>query len=336
MHLISDLKIVLRSFKYISISKLKNLFRILFSYLASRNKRVFNNNTMPFFLSIEPSDFCQLQCPECPVGVSKRKHGTNIDFDLYKKIIDELKSTLFHLILYFQGEPLLNKNLINMIAYAHKSRIFTSTSTNAQLLNSELARQIVESGLDKLIISMDGITQEVYEKYRIGGKLALAIKGVEEVNYWKKQLKSETPFVEIQFIVFKTNEHQLKDMKHLANKLHVNRLTFKTAQLYDFENGNSLLTSIKKYARYSLNSNGKYEIKTKLNNHCFRLWSGAVVSAKGDYLPCCFDKNGTHAFGNLNTESFSAISNSKNAFDFKTSILQNRKQFEMCRNCTSK
>ncbi|MFZ4581350.1 MAG: radical SAM/SPASM domain-containing protein [Paludibacter sp.] len=313
-----------------------NFFRILISYLASRFKWVFKTNSLPFFLSIEPSDFCQLQCPECPVGVNKRNQGTNIDFELYKNIIDELKSTLFHLILYFQGEPLLNKNLTNMIAYAHKSRIFTSTSTNAQLINSELAREIVESGLDKLIISMDGATQEVYEKYRIGGKLALAIKGVEEVYYWKKQLKSETPFIEIQFIVLKTNEHQLKEIKQLSNRLNVNRLTFKTAQLYDFENGHSLLTSINKYTRYKLNANGKYEIKSKLKNRCFRLWSGAVISAKGDFLPCCFDKNGIQAFGNLNTDSFSAISNSKKAFDFKTSILQNRKQYEMCRNCTSK
>ena len=88
--------------------------------------------------------------------------------------------------LYFQGEPLLNKNLPQLIHTAASANIFTTISTNAQALNSEKARQLVESGLERIIISVDGTNQTVYEQYRKGGKLEKAIAGIEFLNYWKK------------------------------------------------------------------------------------------------------------------------------------------------------
>ncbi len=287
-------------------------------------------------MSIEPADFCQLECPECPVGASKRKQGKVIEFDAFTKTVDELKTTLFHLIFYFQGEPLLNKKLPQMIAYAHHSGIFTSTSTNGQLLNSQTAKALVESGLNKIIVSVDGTNQKTYQKYRKGGQLELALQGIEHLNYWKKALKSKTPFVEIQMVVFKTNEHQIAEMKTLAKKLNVNRLALKSAQLYNFENGHELLTSIDKYARYKMLPNGKYALKNKLHNRCFRLWSGAVVTAKGDVLPCCFDKDTSHSLGNIIDTDFNSIIQNSKANSFRSSILTNRKQHEMCRNCTTK
>jgi len=308
--------------------------RILFSYIISRNKPLFYNQVRPFFISVEPADFCQLECPECPVGTSKRKQGKTVDLEAFKNTINELKPTLFHLIFYFQGEPLLNKQLPEMIRYAHRSGIFTSTSTNGQLLNLQTAKALVESGLDKIIVSVDGTNQETYQKYRKGGRLTLAIKGIEHINYWKNELKSKTPFVEIQMVVFSTNEHQIGEMKTLAKKLNANRLALKSAQLYNFENGHELLPKTKKHARYKQLDSGKYSIINKLPNRCFRLWSGAVVTANGAVLPCCFDKDATHSFGDFS--EISTVFQNKTAKAFRTSILLNRKQHEMCRNCTGK
>jgi radical SAM protein with 4Fe4S-binding SPASM domain len=259
-----------------------------------------------------------------------------MDVDAFTKTVEELKSTLFHLIFYFQGEPLLNKKLPEMIAYAHQSGIFTSTSTNGQLLNSATAKALVQSGLDKIIISVDGTNQKTYQKYRKGGRLELALEGITHLNFWKKELNSNTPFVEIQMVIFKTNEHQIGEMRILAKNLNVNRLTFKSAQLHNFENGHELLTTIDKYARYKMLPNGKYALKNKLHNRCFRLWSGAVVTAKGDVLPCCFDKDTSHSFGNVVEADFNSIIQNSKANYFRTSILTNRKQYEMCRNCTAK
>jgi len=326
----------LKFFRYLSFSKVANLFRLQISYLLSRKKPVLLKKALPGFISVEPANFCQLQCPECPVGKMRTKKSDAQFFDdsVFKNLIDELKSTLYHIIFYFQGEPLLNKNLPEMIRYAHRAGIYTSTSTNAQMLNAETAKSLVESGLDKLIVSIDGTTQETYEKYRQGGSLEKATEGVKQVLKWRKTLKSKTPFLEIQFLVLKTNEHEMTEIQKLAKTLGADKLTFKTAQLYDFENGHELLTSIKKYARYEQRADGKYHIKGSQPNRCWRLWSGAVVTANGDVLPCCFDKSSDFPFGNINKNSFSECWHSEKALDFKQKILQNRKQFEICRNCT--
>lgn len=321
---------------YISFKKLYNLFRLYISYLFSTKTVLISIKAQPAFISVEPNDFCQLHCPECPVGTKSVITSNRIDEDIYRKVIDELKDSLFHVIFYFQGEPLLNKNLPKMIRYAHQARIFTSTSTNAQALTSDYAKEIVESGLDKIIISIDGATQEVYEKYRIGGSLQKVKDGVGYINYWKKQLRSLTPFIEIQFIVFRTNEHQFGAMKQMKKDLNADRLVFKTAQLYNFENGNQLLTSIDKFSRYKKTVSGKYIIKNQLKNHCKRMWFGAVISSTSQVLPCCFDKNTEFSYGNLRNNSFGAIWHGSKAHDFRLSILHNRKQHEICRNCTEK
>ena len=325
-------------FRYLTIRRIANLLLLALSYIRSHAGLHKLENCSPYYISIETANFCNLHCPECPVGIRETpKSGrATFDFQLYKKIIDELKLTLIHVILYFQGEPFLNKQLYAMIKYANNARIYTSTSTNGQFLNNNNAKEIVLSGLNKLIVSVDGTTQEVYETYRVGGNLDRAIEGIKRVVEWKKELKSITPLVEMQFIVFKTNEHQINEMKQLAKSLNVDRMTFKTAQIYDFENGNVLMPANKKYSRYRQDKTGKYHIKSTLPNHCWRLWSGSVIDTNGSVLPCCFDKNSGFSFGNIGDGSFSTNWHSKKASEFRSGILLNRKQHEMCRNCTSR
>lgn len=320
-----------------SISKIYNWFKLLFAYSISFFGINKYHPKSPSFISVEVADFCNLHCPECPVGTSKypKNEKKKFDLELFKKLIDELKPTLQHVILYFQGEPFLNRQLSKFIRYAHESNIYTSTSTNGQFLTSKNVNDIVASGLDKLIVSIDGTTQETYQSYRIGGNLERALNGVKEVLHCRTVLKSPTPLVEIQFIVLKTNEHQLNEMRKLAKKLNVDLLTFKTAQLYDFENGNSLMPEQNKYSRYKKDSTGKFIIKGRQANRCWRLWNGAVVNVNGEVLPCCFDKNSEYSFGNIVDDSFSTCWKNKNASNFRGKILQNRKQFEMCRNCTN-
>ncbi|MDD3079467.1 MAG: radical SAM protein [Paludibacter sp.] len=297
---------------------------------------VSHTNTTPFFISIEPDNFCQLKCPECPVSLKKNSPKHYLANENLIKIIDDLKSTLVHVIFYFQGEPLLNPDLPKMIAYTHKNNIYTSLSTNAQALTRKKAEELVRSGLDKIIISIDGTTQDIYEKYRRGGNLDKAIEGIKHLTELRKQLASRSPLIEIQFVVFKINEHQISEIKKLAKTLKVDRLSLKTAQLYNFEHGHELMTSIDKFSRYKRLSNGKYAIKNKMQNRCQRLWNGAVITAEGNVLPCCFDKDQKYTFGNLNSNNFQTIWHNKKASGFRASILQNRKQYDMCRNCTSK
>lgn len=321
-----------------TIRKIINLLKLWTSYSFSIFGKMKTFKTLPFFVSIEPVNACNLYCPECPVGMRNSKHGKQvgekINLKLLKKTIDELSETLGHAILYFQGEPLLNKDFTEIVRYIHDKKILTTTSTNAQLLSNETAKKIVLSGLDRIIISIDGTTQETYETYRVGAKLDKTIQGIQNLVKWKKELKSKSPFIELQFLVLSTNEHQMKEMKKMGKKWKADKLTFKTAQLYEFENGNPLLPKNKKYARYELREDGKYHIKSKLKNRCKRLWMGSVITSEGNVLPCCFDKNNSFIFGNLFQNNFQNIWQNEKANQFRQDLLQNRKQFEMCRNCT--
>ena len=325
------------STRYLSIKKTVNWLKLIISYMFSFRGLPGFRNIYPHFISIETTNFCNLQCPECPVGKRKNTKIKNLNFNLslYKKLLVELKPTLQHVILYFQGEPFLNHQLVEFIRYAHEANVYTSTSTNGQFLNNKIAEEIVLSGLDKLIISIDGYTQEVYETYRVGGSLQKAIDGIKNIVEWKNKLNSITPLIEIQFLVLKTNEHQMGDMEKLAKSLLVDRLTFKTAQLYDFEQGSELLTSKNRYARYRKTNEGKYRIKGRQPNHCWRMWSGAVINVQGELLPCCFDKSSEFSFGNITENSFLNCWQSTKASSFRSQITNNRKQFDMCRNCTS-
>ncbi len=325
-------------YRYVSIKKIINFLKLYLSYLFSFTGKQKFFNTSPAFISVEAADYCNLHCPECPVGndTGLKSNRSTFDFEKYKVLIDELKPKLTHIILYFQGEPFLNKSLDLFVNYAHKAKIYTSASTNGHFITDKIAEKIVRSGLDKLIVSIDGATQEVYQTYRVGGDLKKPVDGIERLIYWKNKLKSVSPLIEIQFIVFKSNEHQMDEMKLLAQRLKTDKLTFKTAQLYDFENGHELMTTIDKYSRYKKGNDGKYKLKGNQPNRCMRLWSGSVVTTNGDVLPCCFDKSAEYSFGNISDKSFSEILKNKKASGFRTEILNDRKQFEICRNCTSR
>lgn len=254
--------------------------------------------------------------------------------DFFKKTIDELYRELIYLTFYFQGEPYLNPDFLNMVTYASQKKIYTSTSTNAHYLNEEQAEKTVQSGLDRLIISIDGTTQEVYEQYRVGGQLNKVIEGTKHIVAAKQKLNSQTPYVVFQFLVVRPNEHQLHDVEKLAKELGVDEVLFKTAQVYDYENGNPLIPLNEKYSRYKKLSSGKYVIKNELLNQCWRMWSGCVITWNGIIVPCCFDKDAKHQLGDLKSTSFSSIWNSLKYQDFRQRVLNSRKQIDICQNCS--
>ena len=254
--------------------------------------------------------------------------------NFFKETIDQLSKELLYLIFYFQGEPYLNPDFLDMVQYASGKKIYTATSTNAHYLNDENAKRTIESGLDRLIISIDGTTQDVYEQYRVGGSLKKVIDGTKNIVKWKNQLKSKTPFIIFQFLVVKPNEHQISDIKKLAKETGVDDVWFKTAQIYDYEKDpNHLIPSLDKYSRYRKTENG-YQFKGKLANHCWRLWHDPVITWDGLVAPCCFDKDAQHQLGDLRKKSFKEIWKNGEYTAFRTKILQGRKNIDICSNCS--
>ncbi len=322
--------------KKLSLRKALNALSVYLHYLSSILFKTTKRGGCPISISVEPGTACNLRCKECPSGQHSFTRPTgNIDFDFYQKVIDEFSPCLINLILYFQGEPFLHKNFFDLVYYASVTKnIFTVTSTNGHYLTYSDSIKTIKSGLDKIIISFDGITQEVYEKYRVSGNLETVKNGIKNLISAKKELNSKTPFIELQFIVFKHNEHQISAVKQFAKQVGVNQLSFKSAQIYDFKNNTDLITSIPKYARYKKDKNGIYQIKSKLPNRCKRLWESAVVTWDGTVLPCCFDKDATFSFGNLQTQRFKELDKNKSAKAFKQRVLKSRKSISVCTNCS--
>ena len=141
-------------------------------------------------------------CPECPSGLKQftRKTG-NLSISLNKKIIDELAEKLTYINYYFQGEPYINKNFFDFIKYANSKKIFCSTSTNGHFLNDENCKKTIQSGLKRLIISIDGNSQETYQVYRKNGKYKRVIDGTKNILKWKKGLISPLKAL-IEFLKF--------------------------------------------------------------------------------------------------------------------------------------
>lgn len=257
-----------------------------------------------------------------------------LEDDIFEKVINELAPSLSYLLFYFQGEPYLNPKFLDQVAYAASKNIYTATSTNAHYLNDQNAKETVESGLDRLIISIDGTTQDTFEQYRVGGSLQKVIEGTKNVVKWKKQLNSKTPHIIFQYLVVKPNEHQLDDVKSLANELEVDEVAFKTAQIYDYENGSELIPTIEKYSRYKKLSNGKWAIKNKLINHCWKMWHSCVITWDGKVVPCCFDKDAHYQLGKMEGQSFVSVWKGDAYKEFRASLIRSRSEIDMCKNCS--
>ncbi len=289
----------------------------------------------PTTLSVEPTTSCNLRCPECPSGLRSFTRPTGMLQDqLFEKVILQSKSYLTWLHLYFQGEPFLNPRFLEMVKFADQNKIFTSTSTNAHYLDKVTVDKILKSGLKQLIVSMDGITQEVYQQYRVGGNLEKVQKGLKLLIEEREKIVNNYPRVILQFLVTGQNEHQIPDLKSWAKKMKVDELQLKTTQVYDFEEGSELIPSDLGYSRYIPSGDGKWKLKKKLENKCWRMWQGAVVTWDGQVVPCCFDKDASHVMGELKSQTLMAIWNSNSYQAFRNQLFMDRSQIEICRNCT--
>jgi len=325
----------IRLLRQISWSRAINALSLFASFYWSRWRGRVVHAGMPMSISIEPTTSCNLRCPECPSGLRAFTRPTGmLQAELFSNVLRQLDKHLMAVNFYFQGEPYLNKALPAMIREAVSRKLFTSTSTNAHFLDDANARATVESGLHRLIVSVDGTTQEVYEQYRVGGSLEKVLEGISRVVYWKTALKRSYPEVILQFLVVRPNEHQVEEVLEMGRKLGVDEVRYKTAQVYEFADGNPLIPNQERYSRYQRQSNGKWKLKNKLENHCWRMWQGCVITWDGKVLPCCFDKDGAHQLGDVSQTGFREIWRHPEYTQFRQAVLSSRDQIDICKNCS--
>lgn len=321
--------------KHTDLRKLWNGFLVIASYYLSKYTKRPVQWGNPISISFEPTTACNLRCPECPSGLrSFTRPVGNLKSGFFQATIDQLAPTLSSMMFYFQGEPFIHPEFLDMVAYAESKGIYTITSTNGHFLSGSNIQKILESKLSRLVISIDGTTQETYEQYRKEGNLNVVLEGTKKLVQAREAAKSRHPHIIFQYLVVKPNEHQIPDARRLAKDIGVDEIRFKSAQLYDFEQGNALMPSNEKYSRYVQNKSGQFEIKNQLADHCWKLWHACVITWDGVVVPCCFDKDAQHRLGDLKKSSFEQIWKSPDYTSFRQKILIGRKEIDICQNCT--
>lgn len=318
----------------LSFSKIINLCKLYASYRLSILLKKNIHSGCPAFLSLEPTNHCNLKCPQCPSGTDTMNRPRGLmSMDTFYKCIKELKKSVIFVNLYFQGEPFINNEFYNMVSFANRHRIYTSTSTNLHCLTPGNATRTVNCGLKRVIVSIDGFNQETYASYRKNGSFAKAMEGLRNLKQAKEAVKSPYPYIVAQCLILKTTELHLKKIEKMLYNAGADKVEFKTAQFYDFKKGNELMPTVGK-GRYMLGEHNEFEIKSKLPNKCWRMWNSAVVTWNGGIVPCCYDKSGTFKMGNINNSSFVDIWNADLYNSFRLSILESRKKIDICKNCT--
>ncbi len=320
----------------ITPGKIINLFTLRISlFLSVLLKRVILLGD-PAFISVEPSNRCNLKCTGCPSGnKSPDAPSGNMDMNIFRSIISELSANLIAALFYFRGEPFMHPRLTDMIGYAGKKRIYTITSTNGHFLNRENCLKIIQSRLNNLIVSLDGTDSETYTTYRKGGNIQLVIDGIRNMAEAKHESGTVLPFVTLQFIVFRHNQHQVREIRKLGKEWGADQVVIKTAHVQDMERNSALIPDKDSYSRYTTNRSGEVVSKQKMHNRCLRIWQSLVILYDGSIVPCCFDKDIKHPAGNLSDGStVGEVWRGESFYRFRKAILKKRGMIVMCRNCT--
>ena len=313
------------------LAKQLNFLRLAYSFLESSATGKTVIAGMPVSVSAELTNHCNLHCPECASGseTMKRERGF-MDVGLFSNVAEELRPYLYFVNLYFQGEPLMHPQFF--LFPGMTGTAYSVISTNGHYLNAANSEKLVSSGLKKLIVSLDGMDQETYSEYRIGGDFHKVISGIRNFAKARDSFRSNVK-LDVQFLVNRKNEHQMADAERFAREVGAG-LKFKSMQVMNKRDIEKWLPSAGRFSRY-VKKNGEFRIKSSLPNRCMRLWFNPVITWDGKVLPCCFDKDAQFVMGDLKTESFRSIWNGRHYKDFRQQVLTGRESIEICRNCTS-
>ena len=259
---------------------------------AERKLRRIELQGHPYLLIIDPCNYCNLRCPLCPTGIGTLNRPQKMmSLECFRNYFDPLSDYLFEAYMHNWGESLLNKQVYSMIAHAQSRNVGTNLSTNFSATTQTDLENLVESGLEYLIVSMDGTSADTYGEYRVQGKFESVIHNLAEVIRLRNLRGKKTPVVEWQFIVMKSNEHQIDEAEALAKKVGVDLLRFIPVGMpYDTPDRKAVAekwfpVTVKGRA-YSPEVEQQYGQANK-PSPCFYLYRSMVVNPDGGVAPCC-------------------------------------------------
>ena len=231
----------------------------------------------PLFMKVEPTYLCQIHCPACTYHQVGSKvvipKNPNLGYDDFVKIVEPIKDYLVGISLSARGEPTLCKDLFKMIRYCSDNNIGTDIASNlSKPFSDEDIEASVDSGLDHVLVALDGTTQEVYEMYRIGGRLDLVLENSRRIIEAKRRKGADHPFMEAKFIFFQHNKHQYEEAKQLSIKMGFDRFS----SVLDWNDPE----------RLSENKAAIVENRAK-KRVCYWPYRTLLVGWDGAVFPCC-------------------------------------------------
>ena len=302
------------------------------NYLLARKEEEEKKTVLkskPYIMVIEPTNICNLQCPLCSTGVGGQSRDKgSLNFENFKKLIDEAGDYLLKLALQNWGEPTLVKDLPKMIRYAADKGIFVTISSNFSIdYKDEYLEEFIKSGLGLLKIDIDGTTEEIYQKYRISGKLKTVIENTKRVVEIKKKHNLKYPIIQSKMLVMKHNEHQIEDFKKLSKTLDVDEIELGNIQL-DPKAGKDWLPTNKKFIYET------YLQDTEIQP-CHWPWSGFVVNWDGGVTPCCIVDDSGADFGNIFKEGLMGVWNNEYYISARSEFSDKKEisKFTICNVC---
>jgi radical SAM protein with 4Fe4S-binding SPASM domain len=265
----------------------------------------------PWSIFLDPVNACVLHCPLCGTGLGQEGRPRHLlSYDEFVRYVSPLTPFLYIVKLYNYGEPFLNPDLCRMIEYLHRRRIIVQVNSNLNRLSETVAEQAIEAGLDRLVVSFDGYSQEAYASYRRGGDVALVKANIAMVNAIKQRHQSTRPRIVLQYLVTRHNEHEYETIRGYAAGVAADFFPQPiTIDITSEEQRTEWLPLSDAYSLYDRVR--RIKKKTRPDRRCGFLWNDPVINVDGGLSPCCHLYFKETDFGNLNTHRFSEIWNNR-------------------------
>jgi len=280
------------------------------------NEKINKFKLSDLMVSIEPSNICNARCVMCPYSKMIRKKEI-MSMDFFKKIADDcLSNGIKNFNFNFYNEPFLDPLIFERIKFLKSKGARVQFFSNASVVDKEKAKQILDSGLDEIIFSIDSIKKKNYELIRKGLDFNITTKNILELIKQRKILCLNKPKIKLNYVEQKLNQGELKKFQSFwadkVDKIYISRDDQRNKEPRYYRNGNNI----------------------KSDFPCLRIWSELIVMSNGKVPLCCVDYDGEIILGDFNKQTLKEIWNNnifkrirKLHLDFKAD------QVPLCKKC---
>jgi len=298
-----------------------NYYLTMYGYLH----RKITLGNQPRIWTIELTNYCNLDCIMCPRRHMTREIGY-MDFDLFRRIINQCKNYIDYIWFDNFGEPLYHPQLPKFINYCSENNISTGFSTNATILDEEKAAMILNSKLDRIYLCLDGTKKEKYESIRLNANFDKTRSNIINFLKLKNKLGKSKPFTNLNMIKMDDTKDEIEDFRKqwegLADNVYIKPFCQWANQ--DEEISKKMAKEEREIALQ----------KNKSRYPCIYLWREGIILWNGDLVPCCSDYDGKIVLGNAGREKLKDIWNSSKAREIRKQHCQGSYDNSLCRDCT--